>query len=310
VGQVLELVAPAAPVAPSPEVTTEAPISPPPEAAAAPTPDAPAAEAVAEAEASPAAQLPDPSASDPRRLEILDAWEDLKTKNHFEVLGITPEATDAQVREAYFRLARRFHPDVHHRGDLADLREKVENVFIRLGEAYEVLRNPRIRASYERDLKSRSGQSAPSAPAAEDPEELSRAAEKSIERAARSVSGERYWEAIQLLEPAIHRVQGRTLQKGRVLLARAYARNPNWVKQGEELLLTVLQEDPRNADACFSLAEIYRASGLKSRAASMYRRLLEIAPEHEEARSQLAALEPEGPAERPGLLKRLFKKDE
>src|SRR5204863_351488 len=76
-----------------------------------------------------------------KRREIMEAYETLRAKSHFEALGIERTATDAQVKEAYFRLARRFHPDTHHDPNMADLRDKLETVFIRLGEAYEVLRN-------------------------------------------------------------------------------------------------------------------------------------------------------------------------
>src|SRR5439155_13050046 len=67
-----------------------------------------------------------------RRKEILDAHEGLKRRNHFEVLGLARSATEVQVKEAYFRLARSFHPDVHHGASLGDLRDKLEAVFIRL----------------------------------------------------------------------------------------------------------------------------------------------------------------------------------
>jgi curved DNA-binding protein CbpA len=71
---------------------------------------------------------------------------------HFEVLGIPRASTEAQVKEAYFRLARRFHPDTQHDPALGDLAQAIEKIFIRLGEAYETLRNPRTRASYEERL--------------------------------------------------------------------------------------------------------------------------------------------------------------
>ena len=90
-----------------------------------------------------------------RRKQILDAFEGLSSKNHFEVLGIPRASSEAQVKEAYFQLARRFHPDTHHDPAMEDLGAKLEAVFIRLGQAYEVLRNPRSRAAYETDLASR-----------------------------------------------------------------------------------------------------------------------------------------------------------
>ncbi len=96
-------------------------------------------------------------ALDRRRLEILGRHASLEQMNHFEVLGVARDATTAQVREAYFGLARRFHPDGHHEPALSDLREPLEKIFRRLGEAYEVLCHPRAREHYEQELGGASG---------------------------------------------------------------------------------------------------------------------------------------------------------
>jgi cytochrome c-type biogenesis protein CcmH/NrfG len=104
----------------------------------------------------------------------------------------------------------------------------------------------------------------------------------------------RYWEAIRLLEPAILRAQGPLRQEARVLLARAYAKNPGWVKQGEEMLLAVLREQPENVDAWLQLGRIYSGQGLRHRAFTALRRALELQPGHEEARGLLAGLGTEG----------------
>jgi tetratricopeptide (TPR) repeat protein len=274
-----------------------------------------APDAAAESAAPPASSVPvAPSPVDTRRIEILEAYDTLQSGTHYDVLGIARDATEAQVKEAYFRMAKRFHPDVHHDEALHDLRDKLEAVFIRLGEAYEVLRNPRIRMSYERQLGPLPGAAdAAGLPpvAREDPKALAQQAEEAIRRAARSVAEEKYWEAIQLLETSVGRVEGKMKQEGRVLLARAYAKNPNWVKQGEELLQTVIRDDPQNVDAHFHLAAIYRAGSLKSRAQAMLRRVLELEPGHEEARLQLEALgveNPQPPSAEPGLFKKLLRR--
>jgi tetratricopeptide (TPR) repeat protein len=293
--------------APARAAAEAAPPGPPePEAQEAATPPVPAVPPpqVRAVEPPPAA-----SPDDARRGEILEAYRGLKTRTHFEVLGIARDATEAQVKEAYFRLAKRFHPDVHHDEAMHDLRDELEAVFIRLGEAYEALRNPRIRASYERQLGGPPVAAPPGPPPEEDPRVLARAAEQAIRRAARSVADEKYWEAIQLLESSIPRVEGPLKQFGRILLARAYAKNPNWVKPGEELLLTVIREDPQNVEAHFHLAAIYRAGGLRSRAQAMLRRVLELDGEHAEARLQLEELGAEAPAPpspEPGVLKKLL----
>jgi curved DNA-binding protein CbpA len=254
------------------------------------------------------------SALDLRRREILDAFEGLKAKNHFEVLAIPKASNEAQVKEAYFRLARRFHPDTHHDPNLADLRDKIEAVFIRLGEAYEVLRDRNKRSSYESDLASRTPRApgAAAAPAAEpavDPSAEGRMVEESIRRAERYITDEKYWDAIQLLEPTVHPATGKWKARARLALARAYVKNPHWVKRAEEQLQSAVREDPRHAEAFFMLGNLYKQSGMRSRALSMFRKALEAKPDFEQAATELAGLtpeEPESPPEGGGLLKKIF----
>jgi DnaJ domain/Domain of unknown function (DUF4388)/Tetratricopeptide repeat len=269
-----------------------------PEPAESPEPPTPSAPGDRAAELGPTG-----SPEDPRRMEILEKFATVEQDTHFQVLGLPRNATNAEVKEAYFRLAKRFHPDVHHDPALADLRDKIETIFVRLGEAYEVLRNPRIRARYETQV----------APVDEDEkqgpvldaEQEARLAAMAIRRAARSIAEEHYWEAIHTLEPAILRAEGQDRQEGRLLLARAYMKNVNWVKQGEELLLSLLGEEPANVEAHLLLGQIYRERGLKARATSILRKAVELDPDNAEAREQLASLGYEG--ERSGgLLRRLF----
>jgi tetratricopeptide (TPR) repeat protein len=234
------------------------------------------------------------------------------------VLGIPRASNETQVKEAYFRLARRFHPDAHHDATLSDMRDQLEAVFIRLGEAYEVLRNARTRSGYEADLVARmprvpvgsspSGPSAaPAAPPPPDPEAEARMADDAIRKAERLFSQDKYWDAIQLLEPAVAVTQATLRPKGQILLARAYTKNPKWVKRGEELLQAVIKADPRNVTAHFVLATIYRDGGLKSRAQAMFRKVLELKPDHEEALAEMAGAATEPPPSG-GIIKKLFGK--
>ena len=64
-----------------------------------------------------------------------------------------------------------------------------------------------------------------------------------------------------------------------------------------------MREDPANVEAHYELGLLYKAGGLASRAQAMFRRVLELRPDHREAAAELA------PAPTPGassLLKRLF----
>ncbi len=56
-----------------------------------------------------------------RRKEILEIFQSLPMKNHFEVLGVEPGCSDAEVKRAYTALAKRYHPDVHRDPRIEDL---------------------------------------------------------------------------------------------------------------------------------------------------------------------------------------------
>ena len=329
--------APPASTAPPPPTSPAAPPpspapAPPPASAAAPTPP-PAPLGVVDEKAA------------ERRREILEAWEGLKNRNHFEVLGLSRSAGEAEVKEAYFRLAKRFHPDVHHGASLSDLRDKLEAVFIRLGEAYDELRDPRKRGEYEArlgrprprpaappgDAGGGPATAAPPEPSAPegppDPEEQARLGEEVVRRAAKLLDQAKAleqekpdqpehqrltYDAIQLLEPVHQTLQGKTRLRAQLLLARGWAKNPKWAKRAEELLLVASRENPQSPEPWTMLGAIYAGKGLRSRATTMYRKALELNPDHEAAAQFLAA---NAPAPEPtedeaggGLLGRLFKK--
>lgn len=65
-------------------------------------------------------------------------------RDYYEILGVKRDATEKEIRSAYRRLARKYHPDVNP-GDKA-----AEATFKEINAAYEVLRDPDKRKKYDK----------------------------------------------------------------------------------------------------------------------------------------------------------------
>src|SRR5690349_8366548 len=66
----------------------------------------------------------------------------MKYKDYYETLGVPRTATQDDIKQAYRKLARKYHPDV---SKLAD----AEARFKEINEANEVLKDPEKRAAYD-----------------------------------------------------------------------------------------------------------------------------------------------------------------
>ena len=67
----------------------------------------------------------------------------MQFKDYYSILGVEPNAGDAEIKSAYRRLARKYHPDVSKEVG-------AEDKFKALNEAYEALRDPDKRRAYDR----------------------------------------------------------------------------------------------------------------------------------------------------------------
>ncbi|MDX1517962.1 MAG: DnaJ C-terminal domain-containing protein [Woeseiaceae bacterium] len=67
----------------------------------------------------------------------------MATKDYYDILGVARDASADEIKRAYRRLARKYHPDVSKESD-------AEARFKEMKEAYDVLRDPEKRAAYDR----------------------------------------------------------------------------------------------------------------------------------------------------------------
>ncbi|TCS94773.1 molecular chaperone DnaJ [Hazenella coriacea] len=66
----------------------------------------------------------------------------MSKRDYYEVLGLSRNTSDEEIRKAYRKLARKYHPDVNKEAD-------AEEKFKEVKEAYEVLSDPQKKAHYD-----------------------------------------------------------------------------------------------------------------------------------------------------------------
>jgi curved DNA-binding protein len=66
----------------------------------------------------------------------------MEFKDYYTIMGVDRDATQDEIKRAYRKLARKYHPDVSKESD-------AEARFKEVGEAYEVLKDPEKRAAYD-----------------------------------------------------------------------------------------------------------------------------------------------------------------
>ncbi len=137
------VVPPVARVAPpvAPAVPGIAPVVPPVAPAIAPPPPPP-----------PAAESKGPNLDVAQIAELEARCAALDQLDYFEVLQLEKTAVPADIKRAFYRESRTYHPDRYFQLDSKELKERVNELYKRVTEAYYVLRDDTKRKKYLADV--------------------------------------------------------------------------------------------------------------------------------------------------------------
>ncbi len=212
-------------------------------------------------------------------------------KDYYDVLDVARVATNGEIKDAYHKLAREYHPDRFHQEE-ASLRAEIGSAFARIAQAYEVLSDSEQRAAY--DKKQEPAAKGPVSAKPERGKEAGAAAKKdnraklSFRRGMEALEQDKFEEAARLLAEAA------TLEpreaRYRAQYGRALTFLPNSRRVAESELQAAVAMEPNNSAFRVMLAELYQRVGLRRRAETEAARAVSDDPNNQAARALLSNL--------------------
>lgn len=86
-----------------------------------------------------------------KKIEINSVSRLIDELDYFQILKITPNCSAEELKSAYFKESREYHPDKYYT-ESPDIVKKVTTIFKRITEAYKILSDPDTRAIYTKSI--------------------------------------------------------------------------------------------------------------------------------------------------------------
>ena len=178
------------------------------------------------------------------------------------MLGVSRQASAAEIRSAYAKLAREKHPDRFL--DPAE-KQRAHALFSELTTAFNTLANERTRNEYEAQLAK---------PKLTSPEEI---AGDAYARGLQAFEARQYAEAVELFRSAVY--HGPADARYHAALGRALGRTPQGSREAIQHAEKAVELQPQQAAFHALLAELYHQQGLRIRARKVVDAALRLAPQ-------------------------------
>ncbi len=199
--------------------------------------------------------------------EIEEIYASLNALTPQQLLKLDKSFDKEELRERYYQLVKKYHPDRFRSLSDPDLTKKSEEVFIKISEAYQALESFPSKA-HDVMIKTLT-QPSPSD------------AEKKYLKAKTLFDSGMFWEAIYTLNEAL-RIDKSNFRY-HLLLGKAQAKFPHLKKDAEISFLKSIEIESWNPDAYFELGKLYLSEGMKIRARIMLEKAVSMDPQNEEA---------------------------
>jgi tetratricopeptide (TPR) repeat protein len=212
-------------------------------------------------------------------------------KDFYDVLGILRASTDDEIKRAYFDLAKRFHPDRFHQEQGTRLHKSLQNAFARVSQAYDTLRDPKLRAAHDKRFESAGTPKGGFDPLTADPNAgtVAQQAEVRFQQGLAAIQNGNAKEALILCAQASRMVPNQA--RYRAGYGQALAMDPDKRHQAETEIKEAIKLEPKNAAFLVILAEFYCDLGQNRRAITELQRALAVDPNNTLVQRRLADLQ-------------------
>lgn len=213
---------------------------------------------------------------DPEFEQMIDEKHAMcRSNDYYKILGVDSTATQEDIKKAFFRVAKEFHPDRHFSMPSEDIKRKLNDISASINAAYTALSDPQKKMDYDRSISSRTSETGP----VDTKTNVDRAEEKFEEGRAKMMIG-LYEEAEQLFaqaiyfndsHPSYHYYHGLALNKLKMY------------KEAVRSIESAIRLNPDSEHYLVELGYIFLKLGYKKRAIGYFNKVLSLSPSNEKA---------------------------
>ncbi|MBN2341449.1 MAG: DnaJ domain-containing protein [Deltaproteobacteria bacterium] len=237
----------------------------------------------------------------------------ISSQNYYEMLGIERNAGNADIRKAFFKLAKNFHPDRSAKPGLEDLREALAYLFANLSEAHSTLNDIDSKGMYDASLSdTRTSPNSAGNVESDEEAEVRRIieADRMYQKALVLMRQQKNTDALNLVEQAFDNCP----EEAEYIATRAYLKMLLGKEKPEDLI-TVFREaertNPKSERIHFYFAQVLKNAGRTNEAKKHFKEAATINPRNIEAAREVRIIEMRskntGKNKKPGFLDKFRK---
>ena len=203
--------------------------------------------------------------------KVEELYGKLQSVDFYGIFGIEKQATPAEIKKAYYRVAKEFHPDRHFFLPSETLKNKLNAIFSCITEAHKVLSDPTMRREYDYKLSARHPKIERS--------NVEMAREK-FREGKTAFKEKSYAEAEKLFGQAVY--LDSSVPDYHFHMGMVFGKKNKWSEAGKSIS-KALKLDPFNAAYMAELGHIYLELGFNVRAKTTFEKAMKFEPSNKRA---------------------------